>query len=620
MRASLDEGRRALDELTLDLAASEGIAGVAAQAANHLEDAAQRADGSVPLTVLRQLPVVREQVDGIRRMTGVTDNLGASALQAATRIDQQLEHAGEAAGRIELLDVALEEIDRIEAELASVDLGSPRGLTGPLQGAHDDLVESITDARGKLRDAEELVEPVREMLVGPSTYLLLAANNAEMAGGAGLALSAGQLKFVGGEIELGDVVPARRLRLEQSVPDPGDLGQIYRPTGVGIDFRSTTRSPDFPAMARLAADMVEAGTGEVVDGVVVVDAVALTALLEVTGPVEVEGQAIDADNVLAEVLNENYKRFAGDPRAERDSYQGDIAKAIFDAVTERDVEAAPLANGLVAASEGRHLMLWSADEALQDVWEELGVTGELTRHGLLISFQNYAANKLDWYLRPEASLASRLTAEGDYRLTLTMTVDMPALEELEGATPYILGPNPERQGLFLTVHLPASATDITTPDPPGFRTKGRDGPLQARTFLVDVPLGTTFQRTVEFTVPREQGALILLPSARVEPLPLTIEGVATIDDDVPTVFTWPAAVAALPADETDVELPVRALVTLGLVFTLGAAGSLSVLLMARRRGHPSSAWARASQLGAGAALAAFVLAGLVAALLSVPRV
>ena len=113
---------------------------------------------------------------------------------------------------------------------------------------------------------------------------------------------------------LGDVVPAGDLRLPTGVTLPGELAKIYGPTGVGIDFRSATRSPNLPTMGPVTAAMVEqldpkALGVDAVDGVIVVDPLTLKAVLELTGPVEVQGRQIDASNVLPAVLHDNYTQF-----------------------------------------------------------------------------------------------------------------------------------------------------------------------------------------------------------------------------------------------------------------------------------------------------------------------
>lgn len=614
----LDAGRERLDTLTLDAATSTGLTELADDAAGHLRSGADRSHRSLPLRALSLVPGIGDQVDGVRRMADVAADLGTTAATAARRIDDQLERAGEPAGRIELLDVTLEELDRVGASLDGVDLGPASGLAPPLRDAHDDLGEALREARTKVDDARALIVPVREMLAGPSTFLLLAANNAEMTGGAGMTLSVGAIEFRNGEFELGDVVRAGALRLPSSIEIPDNIREIYRPTGVGIDLRSTMRSPDLAAMGPIALDiMAEYGLTDI-DGVIVIDAVALAGLMDVTGDVTVDGEVITADNVLVKVLHDNYVEFdaAGGPRSERVEYQGEIAKEIFETLTSGDVAPIDLADALLTASDGRHLMLWAADDDLQSVWSDLGVDGALNELGLMISFQNYGANKMDWYLRPSARMDVDLLPSGDYRATLTMTMPVPAAEELTDASPYILGPGPDTHGVFLTVHLPKDAYDIVSPDPRAFRTKGVEPPMQVRTFLADVPLGTTFERTIEFSLPRSVSTLLLLPSARLEPLTLTVDGFA-VNDAAPVPISWLAAFPP-PAGDDDVSPWVRVPALTGLAATLVASAAMAVSLRPRRGGRPAAApLVPVAGLAAAAALALLAAAALVAVALSV---
>lgn len=613
IRSDLEAGQQALDGLTLGAASSTGLTELAETAADHLASASSRAERSLPLRALGVVPGLGDQVHGIQRMTEVTAVLGASGRDAAQRIDHTLASAGEPAGRLRLLDTTLQEMDRIAADLERLDLRRPAGLVGPLRSAHDDLADAIGRAQARLAEGRALVEPVRDLLAGPSSYLLLAANNAEMAGGAGLALSAGVLTFDGGEIDLGEVVGADQLRLPDMVALPGDLHDIYRPTGVGIDFRSSTRSPNLPAMGPIIQAMAARHGLTDLEGVVVVDAVTLQRLMEVVGDVTVGGRTITADTVLADVLNENYRQFDSvDERADRVSYQGEIAEAVFEAMTERDVDAAALVSALLDSVRGRHLLLWSADGELEHTWDELGASGALPADGLLVSFQNYSANKMDWYLRPELALDVRLLPSGDYRARLTMTLPVPSRAEVPDASAYVLGPSPDLQGLFLTAHLPAAAYDITTPDPPGFRTTGLDGPMEVRTFLLDVPLGTTAVRHIDFSLPRSQSELTLLPSARLEGVPLTVDGVATVTDAEPTRLTW--LVAHPPGGEDRAPTAVRwAVVTSTLALLVAAAALVPV---ARRPAAATPRAAAVAQLGAMASLATMAVAAVLALLLS----
>jgi len=551
IQRDLATGRSRLDALTLDAAASTGVTGLADDAERHLRQAADRTRSSLPLRALGLVPLVEDQVAGMRRMADATATLGTAAATSAERLDGRLDAAGEPKGRTELLGAALAELDALETAIAGVDLGPAEGLVPPLRRAHDELTEALADAREKI---------------------------------------------------------------EAALPIPDRIRSIYGPTGVGIDLRSTTRSPDLATMGPIALDIMAQHGFPDLAGVVVVDALALRDLMELTGPVTVAGREIGADTVLAEVLHDNYVAFdTYDEREERAGYQGDIAKAVFETLTSSDVSPIDLAEALLTTSEGRHLMLWAPDPDLQAVWEEVGVAGDLHPLGLMVSFQNYAADKLDWYLRPTADLDVRLLPSGDYRATLTMRLPVPSREEMPDASGYILGPSPEKHGVFLTVHVPGNAYDITTPDAGGFRTSGREPPMQVRSFLVDVPLGTTLERTIEFSLPREVPWMLLLPSARVHPLEVTVDGVATTDDALPRALTWLAAHP--PAEGERSASPwVRVPVVAGLLATLVATAALA--LTAARHRVLAGPFPTVVPAAAAGALACFLLAATIAMLLA----
>lgn len=616
IKHDLEAGRDRLDNLTLEAASSTGLTGLADGASRLLDRGATLAHTSLPLRALSLLPVFDDQIAGLRRMADVADELGDAGARAARRIDEQLEQASEPEGRMALIDIAMEELDNVAATLDRSDLGSTSGLLPPLRDAHNDLSRALRSAREKIEDGRDLITPVREMLEGPTELLLLAANNAEMTAGAGMTLSAGVIAFEGGDFVLGNVVRAGAFRLPSRIEIPENIFDLYRPTGVGIDLRSTTRSPDLATMGPIALDIVEQHGVTGLDGVIVLDAVALRDLMAITGPVDVQGETISAENVLAAILHDNYVAFdeAGG-RSERVEYQGEIAQKIFEALTSGDVAGIDLAQALIGSAEGRHLILWSADPDLQDVWSELQVAGDLNEVGLMISFQNYGANKLDWYLRPTADLDVGVLPSGDYRASLHMEMAVPGLDELDDASPYIIGPSPEKHGVLLSVHLPEAAYDIVTPYERGFRTIGEEPPMQVRTFLEDVPLGTTFERTIEFSLPREVSAMLLLPSARLEPLPLEIDDAVTVTDDLPLAISWLAAnpPAGGPGG---VSLWVRIPALLGLMGSLGAAGLLAVAVWRTSGGRdPRRAGSRAA-IVALAVLGCFVVAGAIAIVLA----
>src|SRR5690606_23418040 len=114
MSGDLERGRDRLDGLDIDALRASGIAGVLDAAAADLESASAHARSPF-LRVLSPLPVVGDQVDAVRDLTGAAAELGDEARATGRRISQALARAGaRPAARIELLDVVLDELDRVE--------------------------------------------------------------------------------------------------------------------------------------------------------------------------------------------------------------------------------------------------------------------------------------------------------------------------------------------------------------------------------------------------------------------------------------------------------------------------------------------------------------------------
>ena len=96
-----------------------------------------------------------------------------------------------------------------------------------------------------------------------------------------------------------------------------DLQDRWGWLDIAVDWRNLSASPRFPPNAELAADMWEALEGETVDGVIVLDPVALAAVMAATGPIEVDGRRIDDGGVVRELLFDQYWEDDVDVRRDR---------------------------------------------------------------------------------------------------------------------------------------------------------------------------------------------------------------------------------------------------------------------------------------------------------------
>lgn len=540
IKGDLDGGRDALSDLSLDRL-NGGLADTISDASGRLERAHDRATGSIFLKPLSVLPVVGDQVDALRDLTGTAASIGAIGQQSAANIEDVLDRSGSEPGaRLELLVTVGKELDRIERAVEDVDVGAGGRLIGPLASARTELVAKLDEVPERFDEARGYLRALTTLLTGPSKYLVLAANNAEMRAGAGMPLQAGVVTFAGGDVDFGDFEALANRRVP-GTPDllPPEWKQTYFNFIPGQSWVQTAVSPNFPTTAPIWAEMSAQSTTGPVEGVLEVDAVALRALLEVIGPVTLDGVEYTADNVESKVLYENY--LAYDTVAEREGrqeQQGQIAKAIFDALKTRDIEIADLARGLREAAKGRHLLAWSRDAEMQKLWEQVGATGELGPLGLMVAAQNIAANKLDYFIEPRITMTSfPETGTDSWRVRVTVTIENPA----DAATnAYIDGTSPRYpDGLHRTMvslYLPASAYDIR-PIGGKFSEGGEDPPVQMVAQRVLVAKGQTVRPGFEFSVPGDDVGAVVYPSGRVHPQSYELNGHA-FNDSVPIAILW----------------------------------------------------------------------------------
>jgi hypothetical protein len=579
IRSNIDDGRQALSGLEL-ATLGEGLVPTIDRGADRLSAADGIADRSPFLATLGVLPWVGDQVDGLRDLTEVTEQLGRAARETAETIEVALDRAaGDPSARVDLLDTVLAELDDIEGVVAGLDVGAEGRLVGPLAKARQAVVNELADAPDRLDEARGYLQGMRRLLAGPSHYLLLAGNNAEMRGGAGMPLSGGVVTIADGDIDFGDFIQLAYKDLGQpDVQVPEVWRETYRRWSVGRSYLETAVSPNFEVTGPIYRGMApSAGFGEV-DGVLQVDAVALRELLAVIGPVEMDGVTYDATNVEQKVLNESYIAFDTlDERGNRVEVQSALAKQIFEAFKERAVPVSQLATALQQAAKGRHLLASSADPDVLSLWESIGADGSLPPEGLMVTVQNVAANKLDWYIDPEVTLNVLPAIDGSWRARLTVTVHNPVPERTSA---YIDG---SYDGLtngthraMVAVYLPEFAQAITSLDLP-FSERGDDPPLRMFAKRFEVPRGETVRVALEFRMAEEHVAALILPSGRVRPVRYVVNGYEG-NDAVTGVAYW----GEVPEDPETPGAPLVAAI-------LALAGALAVVVGGSARLRASAA-------------------------------
>ena len=507
--------------------------------ADDIDAAAQafrRANGRLRSPLLapaRVLPVIGRQLASAERITATAAQLSAAIARIASVAEPRISSGNFPAGaeRLELLGELRAEVRRARETIAAADLGPRRGLVHRVAEERNRASRLVREADEALGRADAALTGLASLLDGPRTYLLLAANNAEMRAGSGMALSAGRLVVEDGAIRLGEMVPTGELVLEQPVAVAGDLEARWGWTELGADFRDLALSPRFPANAELASQMWQVRTGEMVDGVLVVDVRVLEALMGATGDVAVGERTLTFRDVRDFVLHDQYVEFdasfdAG--QSERRDALGAIASEVV-ASLEGDVDGGALIDRMADAAAGRHLLAWSRHSVEQAAWKAMGVDGELESNSVGVHLLNRGGNKLDRFLRLEVDLD--VSGAGPGR-TVTLTARMENSTP-SGEPPYIAGPHP---GLDLAAGtyagivaftLPAAATDVASETP--WVAAGNDGEALVVASRVTISAGASQEVVVRFRLPDRIDALALEPSARLPSVPWSVPGGVTDD-------------------------------------------------------------------------------------------
>ncbi|MEM8904385.1 MAG: DUF4012 domain-containing protein [Actinomycetota bacterium] len=514
--------------------------------ATGLHDLDERLDAG-SLRPIRWLPVVGRQLDAADHQVdaaAVTLDVTVDLIDAADRAEAALTDPGR---RVEALRQLGDDVRRGADRLRTIDLGPDEALVGPLTEGRAELVEQLDAATELLDEGVRTIDAAVELAAGPSSYLVLAANNAQMQNGSGMFLSAARLDLVDGEVRLGTMTSMTDLELPAEPVDlPPFLDERWGWLDPNRDWRHLGLSPRFPETAELAADLWEATTGDRIDGVVAVDLVLLAELVGVSGPVEVGGTVIEADSAVELLANGQYVRFFGDggfDRAAQDDRR-ELLSAVADAVLADLLGALDLdaLRTLRDAGQGRHLMVWSADPELQATWADLGVAGELSPDSLLLSSINRSGNKLDWFLRTTA--AAEVT-EGDVTDEVAVTVRVRNTAPELGQPTYVVGPYPGSgldAGAYLGVlalTLPADATSGRVDGDPALAVVGSEGPSNRVVGTwIEVPRGSSTDVVFRFEVPAGRSSMTVEPSARITPTRWTLPDGTSVRDDDRRIVRW----------------------------------------------------------------------------------
>ncbi|MFB9647194.1 DUF4012 domain-containing protein [Microbacterium terregens] len=532
--------------LTDPAAASGAIDSIAA------ETSAAHALTSDPVwRAAETLPWVGPQLAAFATVAASIDDVAGTALTPLAEVAstfsvdalRPVDGRVDLSGFVAIQDAAATGASGIDRATASVDSIDRTPLLAPLRTAVDEvsaLLRETRDGTGALARATVLL-PAMLGAEGPRDYLVLFQNNAEWRSLGGIPGAMAVIHTDGGAMTLaGQESSSDYPKYDTSVlPLEPEAEAIYgqRP---GRWIQNVTQIPDFTVSGALAREMwAREHGGQQVDGVLSLDPVALSYLLQATGPVTLPtGDVLTAENAVPLLLNEVYQRY--ERPADQDDFFAAAAASVFSALSAGGVDPAALVSALAQAGDEHRLLIWSAHPDDQAVLDGTTLAGRLpatdaeaTRFGVYLN--DGTGSKMDYYVAADSTVAwnecvigSAGTASGTATLSVTVTSNAPA--DAANLPSYITGGGSfgVPGGIVRTMgylYLPEGAEllDATITGDLGFGGGMHDG-RRVLTFNVDLAPGASATATATVRAPAGSSPQLLVESTpTIAPTPIVAD-------------------------------------------------------------------------------------------------
>ncbi|GAA2712098.1 DUF4012 domain-containing protein [Micromonospora olivasterospora] len=441
--------------------------------------AARAATGDPGWWLGRHVPYAGDDLSAVRQIAVAIDDLARGAFPALLRTDLSTLLPGRGqldVNRLRAVASELSETDavvqRTRARLAAVPTGN---LVAQVRRAVTDLRAEIDRLAGLTRAADRAARLLPTLLGadGPRSYLMVSQNPAELRATGGMFGAYALIKAENGRLRMaGQGTSASLGRFTPPLKLSRDVRALYADLP-GIYPADVNLTPDFPTAAALYREMYRKRSGTTVDGVLAVDPVVLSYLLQATGPVPVPGRpALVAEKVVQTLLSDTYQRLKP---AEQDEYFAASSAAVFTAFFSRDVNPRAFLSGIDRAITERRILFWSARPEEQRIIGENRLAGSLPEQETVptvgVFLNDGSGAKLGYYLRPAATLTvgeCRPDGRRQLRLRFTLHSTAPA----SGLSASVLGlglaGDPYTARTLVSVHSPAGGAVL------GSRLDGHD--------------------------------------------------------------------------------------------------------------------------------------------------
>jgi hypothetical protein len=297
------------------------------------------------------------------------------------------------------LDLSLPQLKKTLSALSQLHIG---GLFSPL----DNRLKEVRTEASSLLDTTTSIAPLLKIFPGisgqnsPRNYLIAFQNSAEARGTGGILGAYAVMNVDKGMVTFTDYGSNSRLALFEDIPIemPSDFVKVYNDDPAY--FPNSNISPHFPYGAKIWLSLWERQFGEGLDGVVTFDPIALSFLLQATGPVIANRQEVNSSNVVKVTLSDVYQKYKYDNEA-RKQFLVNIIDAVSKVIEENKIPLTVLMQNLIQPINEHRLLIYSDNPIEQAQIEKSSLSGSIedkvsNEYRLII--QNTSGNKMDYYL------------------------------------------------------------------------------------------------------------------------------------------------------------------------------------------------------------------------------
>lgn len=406
--------------------------------------------GSPIWSVMTKVPVVGDDAAGVRVVSEVVSDLAHNGIGDLVETSMDLESLLPTNGRIDLAKVeALQApvaqgraaLTAAQERLARED---PTGYISRLKVEYRDLQSQISDAAEMMAIADRTAQVLPPMLGsdGPKRYVLVIQNNAEVRATGGLPGAVSVIETNDGAVAMtqqigGNSIPEQPKPL---IPVTKEEQRVYG-DHLWAWFLDANITPDFPRTAELMRAHWELAH-DPIDGILSLDPVTLSYILEATGPVQVRDVTLTSETAVDELLHQVYLRYA-DP-ADQDVYFREVAQVIFDKVASGSASPTALMRALVKGTDEHRVYVHSFDEEVQADLAGTPIAGEMPdeateRPNVIVTMNDGTGAKMSYFLRYDVEVDATHCTNGVQGLTAKVHLQSDAPADAATLPDYITG-------------------------------------------------------------------------------------------------------------------------------------------------------------------------------------